>query len=139
LHSQPDAPTYIEDMTITPYLYYENVSAAMSWLAKAFGFKRFGVQMKNPDGTVNHAAMKFKDGVVMMGAPGGKYKNPRRLGEATQSLYIMVDDADKHFAHAKKSGGKILEEPKDTEYGHRRYGMEDPEGHQWYFAHELKK
>jgi len=125
-------------MTITPYLYYEDVGAALAWLAKAFGFKRDGAAMKGPDGKVNHAAMKFGDGEVMMGGPGGKYKNPKRLKQATQSLYVMVDDADKHFARAKKSGGRILEEPRDTEYGHRRYGIEDPEGHQWYFAHELK-
>lgn len=33
----------------------------------------------------------------------------------------------------------ILEEPGNTEYGHRRYGAEDPEGHQWYFAQEVLK
>jgi uncharacterized glyoxalase superfamily protein PhnB len=125
-------------MTITPYLYYEDVGAALAWLAKAFGFRRTGARMLGPDGKVAHASMRLGEGVVMMGAPGKKYKNPRRLGHATQSLYVMVPDADKHFARAKKSGGKILEEPTDTEYGHRRYGMEDPEGHQWYFAHERK-
>lgn len=125
-------------MPITPYLYYEDVSAACGWLAKAFGFKREGRPMKDRDGTVRHAAMKLGDGVVMMGAPGANYKSPKRLGQATQSLYVMVEDADRHFARAKKSGGTILEEPADTEYGHRRYGMTDPEGHEWYFAHELK-
>jgi len=122
---------------ITPYLYYEDLDAAMDWLAKTFGFKRFGPAMTGPDGKTNHAAMKLGDGLVMMGRVGGKYKNPRRLGQATQSLYVMVPNADRHFARAKKSGGKVLEEPADTEYGHRRYGMEDPEGHEWYFAHEL--
>jgi uncharacterized glyoxalase superfamily protein PhnB len=52
---------------------------------------------------------------------------------------VNVDDADKHFKRARKAGAKILEEPQDTFYGHRRYGAEDPEGHQWYFAHELRK
>ena len=126
-------------MTITPYLYYEDVNAALKWLAKAFGFKRFGKAMIGKSGKVNHAAMRFHDGIVMMGAPGGKYKNPRRLGQATQSLYVMVENADKHFQRAKKAGSKVLEPPTDTEYGHRRYGVEDPEGHEWYFAQELKR
>lgn len=125
-------------MAITPYLYYEDVDAALAWLSKAFGFKRLGRPMRR-GGKAVHAAMTFGDAVIMMGAPGGKYKNPRRLGQATQSLYVEVDDADGHFARAKKSGGKILEEPADTEYGARRYGIEDPEGHQWYFAHALKE
>ena len=121
---------------ITPYLYYEDVDAALAWLAHAFGFKRMGRPMRR-DGKAVHAAMKFGDAVIMMGAPGGKYKNPKRLGQATQCLYVEVDDADRHFARARKAGGTILEEPADTEYGARRYGIEDPEGHQWYFAHRL--
>lgn len=126
------------DMTITPYLYYEDVNTALEWLAKAFGFKRSGAAVAGPGGKVTHAATRLGEGTIMMGAPGAKYKNPRRLGQATQSLYVMVGDADKHFARARKAGGKILEEPADTEYGHRRYGIEDPEGHEWYFARELK-
>jgi hypothetical protein len=44
-----------------------------------------------------------------------------------------------HFERARKAGAAILEEPKDTFYGHRRYGAEDPEGHQWYFAQGIAK
>ena len=57
----------------------------------------------------------------------------------SQSLYINVDNVDKHFTNARKAGAVILEEPGDTDYGHRRYGAEDPEGHQWYFAQEIRK
>lgn len=127
-------------MAITPYLYYEDLAASLEWLARAFGFKRHGARMKGPDGKVNHAAMKSGTGVVMMGRPDPKqrYKNPRRLGQATQSLYVIVDDVDRHFARAKRMGARILEEPEDTEYGHRRYGACDPEGHEWYFAHAIR-
>jgi len=127
-------------MAITPYLYYEDLGATLKWLAKAFGFKRYGPQMKGPDGTVNHAAMKVSSGIVLMGRPDPKqkYKNPRRLGQATQSLYVVVDDVDRHFERAKKMGARILEKPEDTEYGHRRYRACDPEGHEWCFAQELK-
>ena len=48
--------------------------------------------------------MKFGDGTIMMGYPGPEYKNPKRLGQATQSLYVNVDDVDKHFERAKKAG-----------------------------------
>ena len=125
-------------MAITPYLYYEDVGGALKFLSKAFGFRQFGRPMRR-DGTINHAAMKLGDDLLMMGCPPAEYRNPKRLGQATQSLYINVQDVDKHFARAKKAGAKILEVPGDTEYGHRRYGAEDPEGHQWYFAQELRK
>jgi PhnB protein len=126
-------------MSITPYLYYENVTGALKFLAKAFGFRKYGVPMRRPDGKINHAAMKFGGDLIMMGYPGPKYKNPKRLGQATQSLYINVDDVDAHFRQARRAGTTILEEPKDTFYGQRRYGAEDPEGHQWYFAADIPK
>ncbi len=126
-------------MSITPYLLYEDVAAALKLLAQAFGFRKYGAQMKGPDGKINHAAMKLRAHLVMMGCPGPKYRNPKKLGQATQCLYVNVNDVDAHFERAKKAGAKILEAPKDTFYGHRRYGAEDPEGHQWYFAQESQK
>jgi PhnB protein len=125
-------------MAITPYLLYEDVGAALQFLSKAFGFRKHGRAMHGPGGKVRHAAMKLGDDLIMMGYPGPKYKNPKRLGEATQSLYINVPDVDSHFQRARRAGAKILEEPDDTAYGHRRYGAEDPEGHQWYFAQEIE-
>jgi len=126
-------------MAITPYLLYEDVGAILKFLAKAFGFRRYGAQMRSKNGKVNHAAMQVGPDVIMMGCPGSNYRNPKRLGQATQSLYVNVENVDKHFERARKAGAKILEVPADTEYGHRRYGAEDPEGHQWYFAQEIRK
>ena len=126
-------------MAIIPYLLYDDVDGALKFLAKAFGFRKTGAQMKGSGGKTMHAAMRLGDDMIMMGCPGSGYRNPKRLGQSTQSLYINVPDVDKHFARAKKAGAKILQEPLDTEYGHRRYGAEDPEGHQWYFAHELRR
>jgi uncharacterized glyoxalase superfamily protein PhnB len=126
-------------MAITSYLYYEDVAGALRFLSKAFGFKRYGPQVKGAGGKINHAAMKLGDDIIMMGYPGPKYKSPKRLRQATHCLYINVENVDKHFKRAKKAGAKILEEPRNEEYGHRRYGAEDPEGQQWYFAQEIKK
>ena len=125
-------------MGITPYLYYENLDDMMAWLEKAFGLKPQGPVMKGPDGAGTHAAMEIGGGVVMMGRPDPSedYRNPKRLGGATQSLYVMVDDVEAHFRRARDEGARILEAPADTEYGHRRYGACDPEGHEWYFAQE---
>jgi MerR family transcriptional regulator, thiopeptide resistance regulator len=71
--------------------------------------------------------------------PGIGYRNPKRLGQTTKSLYINVKEIDKHFERAKKAGAAVLGEPADTEYGHRRYGVADPEGHEWYFAQEIRR
>lgn len=124
--------------SITPYLYYADVDAALNWLSKAFGFKTM-MKFAGPDGKTNHSAMKLANGeVFMLGCPGPKYKNPKQLGHVTQGLYIMVGQVDKHFLRAKKAGAKIIEEPTDQFYGDRRYSAADPEGHHWYFAQHLR-
>ena len=122
---------------ITPYLYYEDVAAALEWLSKAFGFRE-RMRMPGPDGNITHAEMELADGVIMLGHPGPAYKNPKRVAQVTQSLYVYVDEVDKHFRQAKDAGAKILEEPADQFYGDRRYGAEDAEGHQWYFAQHVR-
>ncbi len=126
-------------MAITPYLYYEDVDRTLKFLAKAFGLRKHGVQMRGPDGKINHAAMKLGGALIMMGRPAAGYRNPKRLGQTTQCLYINVKGIDKHYQRARKAGALIVEEPIDTEYGHRRYGATDPEGHEWYFAQSIRR
>ena len=125
--------------TITPYLYYEDVDAALEWLRRVFGLEEYGERFTGPDGKTKHAAMKLKDGVVMMGCPGGSYRNPKRMGQATQCLHVIVSDVDERFERAKKAGAVILHPPEDKFYGVRQFGAADLEGHQWYFAQEIKK
>src|SRR5258706_7018455 len=116
-------------MAIVPYLFYEDLGGALKFLSRAFGFRKHGPAKSGPNGKLTHAAMKLGNDLIMMGHPGSKYKNPKRLGHATQCLYINIGNLDKHCERARKAGATILEEPKDTFYGHRRYGAEDPEGH----------
>ena len=133
-------PSSNHSQRLTPYLLYKDVGKALDWLRKAFGFTEFGDRFEGKDGTVQHAAMIISKGgeIFMLGCPGPKYKNPKKLGSATQLLYINVEDVDEHFARAKKAGAKILNKPEDTFYGDRRYGVADPEGHQWFFAEHIR-
>lgn len=124
-------------MAITPYLYYDDVRGALQFLAKAFGFRPVGDQMKGPDGRVRHAAMKLGSDLIMMGGPEGGYRNPKKRGQTTQCQYVTIKGVDQHFERARRAGAVVIEEPADTPYGHRRYGVKDPEGHEWYFAQEL--
>ena len=118
---------------VSPYLNYEDTDTMIDWLARAFGLVERESQ-RGPDGKRMHAEMTLEDGLIMMGSPGGAFRNPKRLGQVTQSLYVYVDDVDAHCARAREAGAEIIEEPCDQAYGDRRYGARDPEGHHWYFA-----
>jgi PhnB protein len=134
-------PKSSKSQRVMPYLLYKDVGKAIAWLGKAFGFLEIGERFEGEDGTIQHAAMVTHNGgdAIMMGYPGPKYKNPKKLGTATQMLYIYVDNVDKHFARAKKVKPKVINKLEDTFYGDRRYGVEDPEGHQWFFAQQVRK
>jgi uncharacterized glyoxalase superfamily protein PhnB len=121
---------------VTPYLYYADLRGAWHWLEKAFGFR---LRHPEPTGPVTHAEMTIEDdGVLLMGCPGAGYRNPKQLGQHTQNVCVRVSDIDQHFARAVAAGAVILEKPANQPYGDRRYGVEDPEGHHWYFSQTVR-
>lgn len=118
---------------VTPYLLYHDCDAAIEFLTNAFGFTE-KVRMRGSDGKTGHAELELEGGIVMLGNPGGDYKNPNELGGRTQTTYVYVDDVDAHYEHAKTAGARIERELADQFYGDRTYGAHDPEGHAWSFA-----
>src|SRR5438105_9683793 len=122
---------------VMPYLYYEDTAAALEFLTGAFGFTE-KMKMTDDGGNVAHAEIAMADGVIMLGTPSTDYKNPKNLGAKTQSIYLFVDDVDAHYERAKAAGGKITQEPEDKFYGDRNFGVEDPEGHEWFFGTHVR-
>ena len=123
---------------VTPYLFYEDVGAAVDWLARAFDFRE-RVRMPGPDGTVMHAEMQVVDSVVMMGRPGEDYVSPARGGGRVHQLqYVYVDDVDAHCRHASEAGATIVSAPQDQFYGDRTYTATDLGGQQWTFAQHVR-
>ena len=122
--------------TLTPYVFYADVAAAIEFLDAAFGFKE-RMRSEEQDGTIRHAEVQLGYAVVMMGGPPG-YKNPKQLGgHVTVGMYMQVDDVDAHYQRAKAAGAELQGEPADQDYGVRSYGALDLEGQQWWFAQPL--
>ena len=123
--------------TITPYLLYEDVAAALDWLTKAFGFaerRRF----TDGEGQVTHAEMTLGDGEVMLGHPGPSFESPRRSGQVNAVVLVYVDDVDAHFQRANAAGAEILSVVEDQPFGDRSYNAADLEGHRWTFATHVR-
>jgi PhnB protein len=124
--------------SITPYLLYADLEGAMAWLTKAFGLREL-MRKNGPDKKPHHAEMALGEtGLVMMGWPGPSYRTPKQLGQVTHNLYARVDDVDALFERATKAGATVLERPANQPYGERRCGLEDPEGHHWYFGQPIR-
>lgn len=120
---------------IFPEIIYDDARAALTWLARAFGFVP-GEVIDGPDGTVAHAEMHYGSGTIMAKSAGDEMfgRSPRSLGGISQAVFVAVQDPDAHFARAKAAGAEIVMEPTDTEFGARNYAARDPEGHLWGFG-----
>jgi uncharacterized glyoxalase superfamily protein PhnB len=124
---------------IIPCMRYHNAPAAIEWLCNAFGFEKHLV-VPGDNNTIAHAQLRFGNGMIMLGSVhddefGQLMKTPRDFGGVgTQSPYVIVDDADTHYARAKAAGAKIVMDIKDEDYGGRGYSCSDIEGHLWSFG-----
>lgn len=123
---------------ITPYLLYEDGSGAIDFLTKAFGFEE-SLRFTDDDDRVGHAEMKLGGATIMLGEPGAGYRGPRDLGGETVHIYVETDDVDGLFDRAVDAGAEVVEEPTDQDYGQRRCGLRDPEGHRWWFAQQVRE
>jgi uncharacterized glyoxalase superfamily protein PhnB len=137
---------------ISASVFYDDPHAAIDFLCRAFGFE-LRLKVEGEGGRVEHSELVFGEGVVSVGQSGGKSerpaplpaRSPRSLGGAnTQTLAIIVDDADAHCERARAAGATIIEPPTTHDYGDdywtdRSYRAEDPEGHQWWFWHRVRE
>lgn len=125
--------------TLIPNLAYKDAPKAIEWLCEAFGFTK---HMVIPDeaGLIVHAQLKFGNGMVMISSQRDDaleriLHSPLELdGNNTQGLYVVVTDADAHYAHAKASGARIIKELQDEPYGGRDYTCLDLESNLWSFG-----
>ena len=125
--------------TIIPAMRYRNAPAAIEWLCRAFGFERHLVVPGEND-TIAHAQLEWGNGMMMLGSIhdnefGKLIKQPDELGGIeTQCPYVIVKDADAHYARAVAAGAKIVKDIADAGYGGRGYSCRDLEGHLWNFG-----
>jgi uncharacterized glyoxalase superfamily protein PhnB len=123
---------------IIPYLLYEDVDAAIEWLAGAFGFEEV-LRLPAEEGYVSHAELRLGEESVFLGDPGEDYRGPKRLGARTALVHVHVDDVDTHYARAVAAGAEIRQAPQDMPYGDRRYDAYDLEGQLWSFATPVRE
>ena len=136
---------------ISSSLFYDDAAAAIDWLCRTFGFE-VRLRIEGEGGRIEHSELVFGDGLIFVGAAGGKStrpvplpcKSPHALGgSVTQALCVFVDDVDAHCERARAAGAKIVEPPTTNDYGEeywadRTYRAVDLEGHQWWFMQRVK-
>ena len=123
---------------VMPCLTYRDAPAAVEFLCRAFGFEKKMV-VPGAGNTIAHAELTLGNAMVMLGSTkdtdyGRLVKPPRDAGISTQSIYLVVADADAHHARAKAAGAEIVIDLVTQDYGGRDYTSRDPECHIWTFG-----
>ena len=126
---------------VIPCLRYRDAPAAIEWLCQTFGFEQHMV-VPGENNTVAHAQLSFGNGMIMLGSAksvDNEYaqliKQPGDIGGAqTQTIYVVVDDADAMYERARSGGAPIVIDIKDEDYGGRDFTCRDIEGHIWTFG-----
>lgn len=134
---------------ITNSLFYEDASAAIDWLCRAFGFE-VRLKVEGEGGRIDYSELTFGDGLLSVSSVGGdkpehmQMVSPRSLqGKNTTALCVFVDDVEAHCARARSAGAEIFRELVANDYGEaypldRTYGARDCEGHLWFFMQRLR-
>jgi uncharacterized glyoxalase superfamily protein PhnB len=119
--------TYRQEGLMYPALTYADVDAALAWLPKAFGFD---VRVLDEVG----AMLLYGGGIALMQSDRPDDLHGSHIGQGW--VYVVVDDADAHYARAKAAGAEMQGEPHDYGDGYRGYSARDLEGNLWTFGTE---
>jgi uncharacterized glyoxalase superfamily protein PhnB len=133
------ASSHLPAPNLMPLMRYRELAEAMSWLEEAFGFEK-QIAVSDSDGEVIYGQMTYRGSLIMMGAVRDTdldklMRQPDEVGGVeTQSCYIVVDDADAHYARALDAGADVMLDIKSDGLGRRGYSCRDPQGHIWNFG-----
>jgi uncharacterized glyoxalase superfamily protein PhnB len=119
---------------LLPHIEYQNLSEAIAWLTKAFGFAVHYTYGDPPNG----AQMFLGEAWIMVRQARAGQASPAMLGYGTQSLTVFVEDVEGQSHRAKAAGARIVENLNETMYGELQFGVVDLDGHHWLFSRHAR-
>jgi uncharacterized glyoxalase superfamily protein PhnB len=118
------------EVTLVAERQYRGLAPALEWLQKTLGFETT-FEVPGPDGVARHAEMRLGEGTVYV-APLAADRGA--FADVTQFVNLVVDDPDRHHAHARAAGANVVLSPTDTPFGARFYAVRDRESVLWWIS-----
>jgi uncharacterized glyoxalase superfamily protein PhnB len=126
--------------SLIPTLAVSDMHATLRFYTDVLGFK-VDFTLPNDSGGLDHASVSRGEAALMFGPLRDAPQDGEKLGTGVV-LYLTIDeseDVDALFERAKASGAKILQEPADQFWGHRDWGVTDPDGYAVYGSKVVKQ
>ena len=125
--------------TVTPHLVCAGAADAIEFYKKAFGAEEV-MRLPGPDGKLMHACVRIGDSAVMLVDEFPKWgiRGPNALGGSPVFIHLYVDDVDAFSARAAAAGAKVTMPVTDMFWGDRYGQLEDPFGHRWSVATQMR-
>jgi PhnB protein len=125
--------------TVTPHLVCAGAADAIEFYKKAFGAMEM-MRLPGPDGKLIHASVRIGDSIVMLvdEIPQCGALGPKSLKGSSVTIHLNVPDVDATFADAVEAGAKVLMPVADMFWGARYGQIEDPFGHHWSVATNIR-
>jgi len=130
-----------DDMhTITPHLIVDGAAAAIEFYQKAFNAQEV-MRLPGPNGKLMHATIRIEGSPVMLvdEMPEWRALSPKSLKGSPVTIHIFVEDVDAFVARAVATGAKVTMPVDDMFWGDRYGKLEDPFGHQWSVATQMRQ
>jgi PhnB protein len=117
---------------VSAMLTVSDVTAAVSFYQKAFGFSKRGI-MNGPDGKPMHAELTLRGTTLMLGPenPALGKRTAKSLGASPASLFLYVENVDKVVSKAVGLGATGQGLVMDMFWGDRCRTVVDPNGYTW--------
>jgi PhnB protein len=125
--------------SVTPHLVCAGAADAIEFYKKAFGAVE-AIRLAGPDGKLVHACIRIGDSSVMLvdEMPHCDALGPKALKGTPITIHLSVEDADALAERAVNAGAKLTMPVQEMFWG-ARYGMlEDPSGHRWSVATQVR-
>jgi PhnB protein len=125
--------------TVTPHLVCAGAAQAIDFYKRAFGATEL-MRVPGKDGRLMHASVRIGDSAVMLvdEMPEWGALGPKALKGTPVTIHLYVEDVDAFAAGAVDAGAKVVMPVADMFWG-ARYGLlEDPFGHRWSVATQVR-
>jgi PhnB protein len=117
--------------SLIPTLTVPDIDAAIKFYADVLGFEP-SYSLPGPDGRIIHGSAQRGSVSLMFSVPYGDDAHEQPPYGNGVSLYTTInddEDVDALYQHARDNGATILWEPTDQFWGHRDWGLVDPNGY----------